>query len=103
MPSPEAALALSGDNWTKIAEFTGPDFPRGYRVQNFSGSANAVEVFCSGVYNVDGDSEPVGDGEAIPPGGILEFTAHVPDVGGGHTAIWAKSIGATISHGISMR
>ncbi len=38
-----------------------------------------------------------------PPGGILEFTAHVPDVGGGHTAIWAKSIGATISHGISMR
>lgn len=93
----EAAKAVSAGTWELIADFASyTDKPRGYRVSNYSTSANRVEVYVVGMRSQTAAPGEPAEGLSLAPGESQDFIVPKP---GGITAVYARSTGATITHG----
>lgn len=104
MANRQAAVELSENSWTLIAEYTGTNPPRQVAVVNHADSANLAEVLVAPLHGFD-ESTPGGGDEGVPvlPGTMLTLTAHVPNGGGAVRKVWARSAGATVGVGEVMR
>jgi hypothetical protein len=102
MPQDTVSVALSGDVWTLIVSFAG-DLPKSVPVKNDATSANSLRVF---VMPMNGTDAPTvnENGWPLEPGEVQSFFDAQARGGDGRiTAVYAKSVGATVHVGIDVR
>ncbi|MEN0020916.1 MAG: hypothetical protein AAF747_08550 [Planctomycetota bacterium] len=97
----EKARSITGDSWITIAQFAAGSGPYAYEMRVASSSANGVEILF-GVEPNGQDAPSAGDeGVLIEPGGS---TWRGGSISSGTqrpiTAVYVRSAGATISHGV---
>lgn len=97
MPTPEAAKTVSAGTWELLASFAGDvDMPRGYRVSNYASSSDRVEVYVVGMRSQPAAPSEGDEGLSLAPGEGQDFIVPKP---GGIIAVYARSSGATVTHG----
>lgn len=96
MPWTPADVALAGNVWTLVADYTATvDRPRGADCINLTGSANSAEFLVDPLH-VEGTTPGGGTpGYPIAAGAAKAF-GDVRSGGGAVNKVWARSAGATV-------